>query len=187
MERADRIQTCETIRNIYKPLATYQFARIIEGKDKENTLKTTPEISFTAPKAKILVVDDNEVNLLVARGFMKRYGIAIEMATRGIDAVAMVKKKKYDIIFMDHLMPEMDGIETAEEIRKIDNDYAKYIPVVALTANVSEDVKKMFMEKGFRGFMAKPIQSDVLSGILLKNLPEELIVEKEQTEERGGV
>ena len=186
LERADRIQTCETIRNIYKPLATYQFARIIEGKDKENTLKTTPEISFTAPKAKILVVDDNEVNLLVARGFMKRYGIAIEMATRGIDAVAMVKKKKYDIIFMDHLMPEMDGIETAEEIRKIDNDYAKYIPVVALTANVSEDVKKMFMEKGFRGFMAKPIQSDVLSGILLKNLPEELIVEKEQTEERGG-
>ena len=185
LERADRIQTCETIRNIYKPLATYQFARIIEGKDKENTLKTTPEISFTAPKAKILVVDDNEVNLHVARGFMKRYGIAIEMATRGIDAVEMVKKKKYDIIFMDHLMPEMDGIETADEIRKIDNDYAKYIPVVALTANVSEDAKKMFMEKGFRGFMTKPIQSDVLSGILLKNLPEELIVEKEQTEERG--
>lgn len=187
LERADRIQTCETIRIIYKPLATYQFARIIEGKDKENTLKTTPEISFTAPKAKILVVDDNEVNLLVARGFMKRYGIAIEMATRGIDAVEMVKKKKYDIIFMDHLMPEMDGIETAEEIRKIDNDYAKYIPVVALTANVAEDVKKMFMEKGFRGFMTKPIQSDVLSKILLKNLPEELIVEKEQTEERGGI
>lgn len=186
LERADRIQTCETIRNIYKPLATYQFARIIEGKDKENTLKTTPEISFTAPKAKILVVDDNEVNLLVARGFMKRYGIAIEMATRGIDAVAMVKKKKYDIIFMDHLMPEMDGIETADEIRKIDNDYAKYIPIVALTANVAEDAKKMFMEKGFRGFMTKPIQSDVLSKILLKNLPEELIVEKEQTEERGG-
>lgn len=187
LERADRIQTCETIRNIYKPLATYQFARIIEDKDKENTLKPTPEISFTAPKAKILVVDDNEVNLLVARGFMKRYGIAIEMATRGIDAVEMVKKKKYDIIFMDHLMPEMDGIETAEEIRKIDNDYAKFIPVVALTANVAEDVKKMFMEKGFRGFMTKPIQSDVLSKILLKNLPEELIVEKEQTEERGGI
>ncbi len=185
LERVDRIQTCETIINIYKPLATYQFARIIEGKDKENTLKPTSEISFTAPKAKILVVDDNEVNLLVARGFMKRYNIAIEMATRGIDAVEMVKKKKYDIIFMDHLMPEMDGIETAEEIRKIDNDYAKYIPIVALTANVAEDVKKMFMEKGFRGFMAKPIQSDVLSKILLKNLPEELIVEKEQTEERG--
>lgn len=186
LERADRIQTCETIRNIYKPFATYQFARIIEGKDKENPLKPTPEISFTAPKAKILVVDDNEVNLHVARGFMKRYGIAIEMATRGIDAVEMVKKKKYDIIFMDHLMPEMDGIETAEEIRKIDNDYAKFIPIVALTANVAEDVKKMFMEKGFRGFMTKPIQSDVLSKILLKNLPEELIVEKEQTEERGG-
>ena len=185
-ERADRVQTCETIRKVYKPLAIYQFVKIVDGKQKE-TLPQTPEISFTAPKAKILVVDDNEVNLLVARGFMKRYGIAIEMATRGIDAVEMVKKKKYDIIFMDHLMPEMDGIETAEEIRKIDNDYAKFIPVVALTANVSEDVKKMFMEKGFRGFMTKPIQSDVLSKILLKNLPEELIVEKEQTEERGGV
>ncbi len=186
IERADRIQTCETIRNIYKPLAVYQFVRIINGKEKETAVKT-PEVSFTAPKAKILVVDDNEVNLLVARGFMKRYGINIEMATRGIDAVEMVKKKKYDIIFMDHLMPGMDGIETAEEIRKIDNDYAKFIPVVALTANVAEDVKKMFMDKGFRGFMTKPIQSDVLSNILLKNLSEELIVEKERTHERGGM
>ena len=186
VERADRIQTCETIRNIYKPIAVYQFIRIIEGKDKETALKT-PEISFTAPDAKVLVVDDNEVNLLVARGFMKRYGINIEMATRGIDAVEMVKKKKYDIIFMDHLMPEMDGIETAEAIRKIDNDYAKFIPVVALTANVAEDVKKMFISKGFRGFMTKPIQSEVLTNILLKNLSEELIVEKEQTEERGGM
>lgn len=185
IERADRIQTCETIRNIYKPLAVYQFIRIIEGKDKETSVKT-PEILFTAPKASVLVVDDNEVNLLVARGFMKRYDINIEMATRGIDAVEMVKKKRYDIIFMDHLMPEMDGIETADRIRKIDNDYAKFIPIVALTANVAEDVKKMFMKKGFRGFMSKPIQTDTLSSILLKNLPEELIVEKEHTHERGG-
>ena len=181
IERADRIQTCETITNIYKPFAVYQFEKLVVEKEKETALKT-PEISFIAPKAKILVVDDNEVNLLVARGFMKRYGIVIEMATRGIDAVEMVKKKKYDIIFMDHLMPGMDGIETAEAIRKIDNDYAKYIPVVALTANVAEDVKKMFMSKGFRGFMTKPIQSEVLSKILLKNLPEELIIRKEETE-----
>lgn len=182
VERADRVQTCETIRNIYKPLAVHSFVNIIEKTQEKTAIKTVPQISFTAPDAKVLVVDDNEVNLLVARGFMKRYGIIIEMATRGIDAVEMVKKKKYDIIFMDHLMPEMDGIETAMEIRKIDNDYAKFIPIVALTANVAEDVRKMFMNKGFRGFMTKPIQSEVLSDILLKNLPEELIIKKEETE-----
>ncbi len=181
VERADRVQTCETIKNIYKPLDVHSFVNIIEKTQEKTAIKTVPQISFTAPDAKVLVVDDNEVNLLVARGFMKRYGINIEMATRGIDAVEMVKKKKYDIIFMDHLMPGMDGIETAMEIRKIDNDYAKFIPIVALTANVAEDVRKMFMNKGFRGFMTKPIQSEVLSDILLKNLPEELIIKKEET------
>lgn len=179
MERADRIQTCETIKNIYKPLSIYQFVNIINKTEKEAV--KIPVISFTAPEARILVVDDNEVNLLVARGFMKRYGISIEMATRGIDAVRMVERKRYDIIFMDHLMPEMDGIETAEAIRKIDREYARMIPIVALTANVAGDVRKMFIKKGFSDFMSKPIQSDILNSILLKNLPEELIIRKEET------
>ncbi len=182
-ERADRIPLCETIINVYKPFGVYKFTKLVETPTaKEEKSAKAPDISFTAPDAKVLVVDDNAVNLKVAEGFMKRYGIHIETAMSGFEAIEKVKNKKYDIIFMDHLMPEMDGVETFREIRNIENDYAKIIPVIALTANVAGNVEKMFMKEGFRGFMGKPIQSDVLNEILLNNLPMGLIVKNS-----GGV
>ena len=178
-ERADRIPLCETIINVYKPFGVYKFTKLVETPTaKEEKSAKAPDISFTAPDAKVLVVDDNAVNLKVAEGFMKRYGIHIETAMSGFEAIEKVKNKKYDIIFMDHLMPEMDGVETFREIRNIENDYAKIIPVIALTANVAGNVEKMFMKEGFRGFMGKPIQSDVLNEILINNLPMGLIVKK---------
>ena len=178
IERADRIHLCETITNVYKPFGVYKFTKLVDTPVTKEKTAETPGISFTAPDAKVLVVDDNAVNLKVAEGFMKRYDIRIETAMSGREAIEKVKNKKYDIIFMDHLMPEMDGIEAFREIRNIENDYAKDIPVIALTANVAGNVEKMFMKEGFRGFMGKPIQSDVLSAILLGNPPMELIVKK---------
>ncbi len=180
IERADRIHLCETITNVYKPFGVYKFTKLVDTPVTKEKTAETPGISFTAPEAKVLVVDDNAVNLKVAEGFMKRYDIRIETAMSGREAIEKVKNKKYDIIFMDHLMPEMDGIEAFREIRNIENDYAKDIPVIALTANVAGNVEKMFMKEGFRGFMGKPIQSDVLSAILLGNLPMELIVKKSE-------
>lgn len=179
IDRSAHVSLCNTVKNVFKPFGVYKFTKLVDT-PIENTVSKAPEISFTAPEAKVLVVDDNEVNLLVAKGFLKRYEIGIEMATSGHQAIEMIKNKKYDIVFMDHLMPEMDGIETFREIRKIENSYARQIPVIALTANVAGDIEKMFIDEGFKGFLGKPIQADMLNETLLKNLPLELIIKKSE-------
>lgn len=131
-------------------------------------------LDFRAPQAEVLIVDDNEVNLAVAEGLLEPLRMQLETATSGEEAIMKASSKQYDIIFMDHMMPEMDGIEAMQEIRKIDG--YEECPIVALTANVLTDRKKAFLESGMDDFVAKPIELAAILEVLKKRLPKEKIV-----------
>ena len=120
------------------------------------------------PYAKVLVVDDNLTNLEVAKGLMKPYGMRIDCVTRGLDAVAAIGsgREKYDAVFMDHMMPEMDGMEATRRIREIPGNYAKNIPIIALTANAIKGNAEKFIESGFQDFLSKPIDNKRLDEVL---------------------
>ncbi len=123
------------------------------------------------PYANVLVVDDNKTNLDVARGLMKPYGMHIDSALNGPDAIRAVKEKKvkYHAIFMDHMMPGMDGIEATRIIREeIGTEYAKTVPIIAFTANALVGNEEMFLTKGFQGFVSKPIDTVKLDAVINK-------------------
>ncbi|MDR0325689.1 MAG: response regulator [Oscillospiraceae bacterium] len=136
------------------------------------------ERALYAPDAKVLVVDDNSFNLRVAQGLLRLHLIEPKMVASGADAIKIVQREDFDIIFMDHMMPEMDGVEAAAEIRKLGEKYRR-IPIVALTANAVQGAKEMFLSKGFNAFVSKPISMGELSTVLEKWLPEEKIKRKE--------
>lgn len=128
---------------------------------------------FTANDCRILVVDDNVVNLNVAKGLMKPYQFDIDTAENGEEAVKMVQENNYDLVFMDHMMPVMDGIDATIAIRELAEEKYKKIPIIALTANAIMGVKEMFIQEGMNDFLAKPIQIKELHRILEKWLDEE--------------
>lgn len=125
------------------------------------------------PNAKILIVDDNAVNLMVAEGIMKGYEMQIDTALSGREAIRIIEEKDYmyDIIFMDHMMPEMDGIDTTKIIRELDHRKYAEIPIVALTANAITEAKELFQKEGLQDFLAKPIDKKELDRILNQWVP----------------
>lgn len=137
--------------------------------------KQEQKISFKAPKVKALVVDDTKINLRVAVGLLKTMDIKADTALSGIECLEKIKEKQYDIIFMDHMMPEMDGIETTRKIREMEGEYYKNVPVIALTANVVNGAKEMFLGLGFQGFVSKPIDMEELRGCIKKYVPDKII------------
>jgi signal transduction histidine kinase len=131
---------------------------------------------FTAPAVKVLVVDDIEINLELTEAMLGGFDIAADLAPKGEIALELVKKNSYDIIFMDHMMPGMDGIETTRRLRALGGPCAE-VPVIALTANVINGAEAMFLENQFNGFLAKPIEFASLNACLRKWLPPEKIRE----------
>jgi signal transduction histidine kinase/CheY-like chemotaxis protein len=122
--------------------------------------KSQKMVRAQIPYARVLIVDDVSTNLDVAKGIMKPYGMTIDCVTSGQSAIDRIRSEDvhYDAIFMDHMMPEMDGIEATTIIReKIGTDYAKNIPIIALTANAIVGTDKMFLANGFQDFLSKPI------------------------------
>ena len=134
--------------------------------------------NFIAPEAKILIVDDNAINRMVAAGLLAPFQMQIDMAESGKMALSMVQEKKYDLIFMDHIMPDMDGIETTKNIRALDGSYYKALPIIALTADAMTESQKLFAEASMNGFVAIPIDMAQLTRVLLQWLPKELICAK---------
>ncbi|MCL2628661.1 MAG: ATP-binding protein [Oscillospiraceae bacterium] len=132
-------------------------------------------IDFNAPEAKVLVVDDISMNLVVARGLLLPYNMQIDLRESGRDAITAMINNRYDLVFMDHMMPEMDGVETVDSIRKMgaNDTYFSNVPIVALTANAIAGTKEMFMEHGFNDFLSKPIDTAALNSILEKWIPKE--------------
>jgi len=137
---------------------------------------------FTAPTANILIVDDISTNLRVAKELMALYNMNIQTCMSGPEAIQLVSKNRFDIVFMDHMMPGMDGIETTALIRKIDpaDAYYQKLPIIALTANAVSGQKEIFLEKGIDDFLAKPIEIHKLDEILEKWLPVEKLCKTEQ-------
>lgn len=147
----------------------------IEERIRKQSTEYTYEVSFTAPDAAILVVDDNLVNRKVFRGLLKETGIKIDEAESGQECLDKMTRKHYDIIFLDHMMPEMDGVETLKCIKKLDNNKCKDTPIIALTANAVSGSREMYLSEGFDEYLAKPIVPDKLEKITSAYLPVELV------------
>ena len=126
---------------------------------------------FVAPAAKVLVVDDNLMNLRVIERLLSTYKLQLEKVQSGGAALEILREKQFDLIFMDHMMPEMDGIETFHAIRKMYGEYYKTVPIVALTANAISGAREMFLKEGFQDYVAKPIEVSQLERVLKKYLP----------------
>ena len=116
----------------------------------------------------VLIVDDNMVNLKVSKALMEPYGMNVDIAESGKKAIEMVKNGNYDLIFMDHMMPDLDGVDTTRLIRSLDDERAKNTPIVALTADVVAGTKEMLLEEGMQDFLGKPIRDTELKTVLRK-------------------
>jgi CheY-like chemotaxis protein len=131
--------------------------------------------AFKAPGARVLLVDDIDINLDVASFILSSFGIRAETASGGHEAVEKARTNEYDIIFMDHMMPDMDGMEAVKIIRGLGGCRAA-VPILALTANAVSNAREMFLSGGFNGFLPKPMESGDVAEALLRWLPEELII-----------
>ncbi len=161
---------------IKKPLSVFNIAALLNKEEAItfNAQATDDTSTFIAPDAAVLIVDDNPVNLTVSSGLLEPLRMHVDTATSGKEALSLIADKKYDIIFMDHMMPEMDGIETTRIIRRL---YLKYsdTPIIALTANAVNGAKEMFLAEGMNDFISKPIELRVLMSKVKQWLSPELI------------
>ena len=170
------------------PLQSLSIANIING--KESTLDlfdrsfSVGKTQFVIPQCSILIVDDLHTNLKVAEGLLIPYEPHVVSCLSGSQAIEIIKKQEFDIIFMDHMMPEMDGIEATEIIRSLPDMRFKTTRIIALTANAISGMKEMFLQKGFDDFLAKPIDVSELDNILAKWVPDE---KKESTLNRQPI
>ncbi len=132
--------------------------------------------SFKAPEARVLVVDDNQINLNIVKGLLKRTEMCIDVVSSGYECLENVEKTKYDIILLDHMMPEMDGVEVLERLKSMNNNMSKDAPIIALTANAIVGAKEHYMSLGFDDYLSKPIDSKELENVIRKYLPDNMIV-----------
>ncbi len=147
----------------------------ISEKYNEASNKKKKKATFTAPDANVLVVDDVKMNINVFKALLKRTEINVDSAMSGSEALDMIKEKKYDIIFLDHMMPDMDGIETYQNMKMLEDNPNKDTTVVMLTANAIMGAKEEYLGIGFSDYLSKPVQAPKLEAMILKYLPEELV------------
>jgi PAS domain S-box-containing protein len=140
-------------------------------------------VRFTAPGARVLIVDDIMTNLKVAQGLLMPYQMQVDITESGAGAIELVKEHFYDIIFMDHMMPVIDGIEATRVIRKMEGDYFRKVPIIALTANAIAGMRETFLRCGFNDYLAKPIEISKLNEMMEKWIPPE----KRQKAEKAPV
>ncbi len=131
--------------------------------------------SFEAPDAHILVVDDNEMNLMVVRKLLLQTRIQLDTASSGAECLRMTQRQHYDAILMDHLMPEMDGIQCLHALRTQPGGLCQNVPVIALTANAGSDNQLLYRKEGFSGYLAKPVSGALLEASVLSILPKKLV------------
>lgn len=154
----------------WSPIGNYEetFKRAVSERQRYRE-------SFTAPDARLLVVDDTEVNLLVFKNLLKRTKLQIDTATSGNEGIALYKRNKYDAIFLDHMMPEKDGIETITEMKGIQDSPNTLTPIICLTANAISGMREMYINAGFNDYITKPIDPKRLEVLLFEYLPKEKI------------
>lgn len=130
---------------------------------------------FIAPLGKILVVDDNAMNLAVAQDLLRKTKLQIDVAASGEECLELLKRKEYHLICMDHMMPIMDGVQTLHAIREMEGNPSKNVPIIALTANAVIGARDFYLQAGFQDYLTKPIEPEKLEDMLIKYLPKELI------------
>ncbi len=152
----------------------------IESLDKamknESKVNQIAQAPFIAPTARILVVDDNSMNLRLMEALLKRTKVNVDLAESGSKCLELSKDRSYNIIFMDHMMPEMDGIEALQKLRGNESNPNRDTVVIALTANAVAGCREMYLEHGFNDYLSKPVIADKLETIILNYLPKELVI-----------
>ncbi len=166
------IRICQKVIDKQK-LSTYVLTQVPQ--------EMTDHVRFYAPAASVLIVDDNAVNLRIFSGLLKHYQIEADMADSGPEAIKKAWDKHYDVIYMDHMMPEMDGVEAQQKIRLID-DYYKTSPIIAVSANAIRGVKDKYLEAGFNDYLSKPIEVINLEESLKTFLRADMIIEETESE-----
>ncbi len=159
---------------IRKPFFALSVVNLLNGEVKENGFEEAQNAGrrpFSCVGVHALVVDDEEMNLVVAKGVLGSYGIQVDTSLSGREAVEMCRRTSYDIIFLDHMMPGYDGVETLRRIREINYGTYQDLPVIALTANTISGAREMFRNEGFTEFIPKPIERAVLERVLRRVLP----------------
>ena len=178
--------TSENIMVIPTPAYSVPITNVLNGKGVILHEKKDSDTGFIAPSARFLVVDDIQPNLVVADGLLSPYKARVDLCSSGAKALELVKEQHYDLIFMDHMMPEMDGIETVRFIRQWEKEKEKEknkkqeIRIVALTANAISGMKEKFLSEGFDDFLSKPIDTFRLKEILKKWIPPEKQIENKE-------
>jgi CheY-like chemotaxis protein len=201
MTDSDDMSSYHSAGSMHLPVYSCVLANILNGvHDAEKASSRLQEIGFIAPEARVLVVDDLATNLQIAEGLMAPYKMDIDTCISGSEAFIMVKKHRYDLVFMDHMMPEMDGLFATSLIRKLgrEDKYFQNLPIVMLTANAVSGQREMFLKNGINDFLPKPIDVHKLNTILetwiprekqqkLNGVPEEKIGDKTPIPEISGI
>lgn len=160
-----------------EPLGIFSY----DSSEKHVIAKASKDL-FESNDATILVVDDVAVNLRVVKSLLKKTGIKIDTAASGRECLDMVQKERYDVIFLDHMMPEMNGIETIHEILEMKDHKNVGVPIVALTANAVPNAREMYLAEGFSDYLSKPFSLNEIQKVLLKYLPEDKVAVKQNTD-----
>lgn len=182
----EKFITNPNLLKVYKPFYVLTLASVLRGNSIDRYAHASAtNYKFIAPEVHVLVVDDNVMNIKVIEKLLEKYQITIEKATSGQMALDKVDSKEYDFVFMDHMMPEMDGIETLHRIRKKPGIYCKSVPIIALTANAVAGARENFLEEGFSDFLEKPVTVTELERILKRTLAKEKIQFLEDSDEKN--
>ena len=177
-EREFNLPQDSRLQIIHKPFSALSVANLLNGEMGERGFAEDQAVGrkpFTCVGVRALAVDDEEMNLVVAKGVLGSYGIEVDTCLSGREAVAQCGEVSYDIIFLDHMMPGFDGVETLKKIREIRNGAYQDLPIIALTANTVSGAREMFRSEGFTEFVPKPIERTVLERVLRKVLPKSCI------------
>jgi CheY-like chemotaxis protein len=161
-----------------KPFFALTIVNLLSGQERDSNPEENRIVAgrpFTCVGVRALAVDDEEMNLVVAKGVLGSYGMQVDTCLSGKAAVERCMEVSYDIIFLDHMMPGFDGVETLRRIREVNNGAYKELPVIALTANTISGAREMFRNEGFSEFIPKPIERSVLERVLRRALPQSCI------------
>ena len=162
------------VKLLNKPFYSFMIASVLNAEASGDT-EILKEKRMLCPGVKVLVVDDEPMNRRVAEEIFKRYQMQVQTAESGRMAIDLCEREDFDLVFLDHMMPEMDGIETLKRLRKIHTDSGRGLTVIAFTANAVSGAREMFLEEGFDEFVSKPVEHSELEHVLRKVLPKSAI------------
>ena len=159
-----------------RPVNCLNIDALLEGRKNNSIRYMGYRGSFICPEARIMVVDDNIINLEVASGILKKYEAQTVLVSSGKECLNYLQSESVDFIFLDYMMPEMDGIDTLKNIRALQKPELMHVPIVALTANAVSGARKMFMEAGFDEYISKPIELGKFEKVLREHLAENKMI-----------